>query len=380
MKNLTIMSEKNYLNNMKPILIKACLFAAIIAGLSACSKNKPDEEQEPPFAVTDTLLRRMQFEKVTVQPVKSELKLSGKIIPDENNVVKVYPTLGGFVQDVKVQLGDYVEKGQTLAMIKSGDVAEYEKQLIDAQSDLLIAEKNLNVAQDMYASKLYSEKELVIAKKELEKSKAELNRMKEVYSVYNIDKNSDYVIKAPISGFVIERKIAQNMQIRSDLTDNIFTISQLNEVYVLANVYETDIAKVKEGYEANVTTIAYPDKVFTGRVQNIYKIIDPNTKTMLARIKLDKDNAQYQLKPDMFCAITLHYAEDEVMESIPAGAVIFDKSKNFVMVFKDKDHIDTREVEVYKTVDSTAYIKSGLKPGETVITKYQLYIYDALND
>lgn len=232
----------------------------------------------------------------------------------------------------------------------------------------------------MYASKLYSEKELIIAKKEVEKALAEQNRMKEVYDVYNIDKHSDYIVKSPISGFVIEKKISQDMQLRSDLTDNVFTISKLNEVFILANVYETDIDKVKEGYSAQVRTIAYPDDVLKGKVFKVYNIIDPVSKSMLARIKLDTDNSQYKLKPDMFCAVTLHYKEDLNMVTIPSSAVIFDKSKNFVMVFFDKNHIETREVEVYKTVNDAAYIKRGIKTGESVIVKYQLYIYDALND
>lgn len=373
------MLEKNYSNNMIQNFIKTIFVTVIFLGAFSC-KNHPEEKKDEGFVLSDTLFNRMKLEKVTIQPVQSEIKLTGKVIADENNVVKVYPLLGGFVQTVNVQLGDFVEKGSPLAVIKSGEVAEYEKQLIDAQANYLIAQKNLSVAQDMYASKLYSEKELIIAKKELDKAQAEQNRIKEVYDVYNIDKHSDYIVKSPISGFVIEKKINQDMQIRSDLTDNIFTISKLNEVFVLANVYETDIDKVKEGYAAKIKTLAYPDDVLTGKVFKVYRIIDPGTKSMLARIKLDTDNSEYKLKPDMFCSVALHYQEDITMETIPAAAVIFDKSKSFVMVFKDKSHIETREVQVYKMVNDAAYIKSGVHTGESVITKYQLYIYDALND
>jgi cobalt-zinc-cadmium efflux system membrane fusion protein len=355
------------------------IIVGMLITLVACERKAPEEAPKG-FELSDTLAKRIKIDTVKDRVVQNELKLTGKIVADENNVVKVYPLVGGYVQDVNVQLGDKVTKGQTLASIKSGEVADYERQLIDAQSDLLVAQKNLSVAEDMYAGKLYSEKELVNAKKELEKAQAELNRVKEIYSIYNIDQHSDYIVKAPISGYVIEKKINKNMQIRSDLSDNIFTVSELNDIYVLAKVYESDIPKIQLDYEADVTTVAYPDKVFHGKVCNIYNIIDPETKTLPVRIKIDKINTDVQLKPEMFAAVTLNYQENKTLPSVPAAAVVFDKGRNFVMVYNSRSNIETREIEVYKTTGDISYISSGLKAGDKIISKYQLYVYDELND
>ena len=168
------------------------------------------------------------------------------------------------------------------------------------------------------------------------------------------------------------------MLIRSDNTQNIFTIAQIDEVWIVANVYESDISKVHEGMDATVKTLSYPDKVFSGKVAKIYNMLDPQTRTMKVRIILQ--NPGFLLNPEMVATVSLVYREQEEYPSIPASAVIFDKSANFVMIFRDRAHVETRPVSIYKTADSRSFIQSGLKPGEVIISRNQLYIYDELND
>jgi cobalt-zinc-cadmium efflux system membrane fusion protein len=146
----------------------------------------------------------------------------------------------------------------------------------------------------------------------------------------------------------------------------------------MANVNESDIEKVKLGEDAAITTLSYPDKVFKGKVDKIFNVIDPQTKAMNARVKLQ--NTDFLLKPDMNASIKLSFNENESMISVPSSAIIFDKSKNFVMIFKDRNNIETRQVDVYRQVGDITYVSSGLKENEKVITTNQLFIYDALND
>lgn len=345
--------------------------------MSSCGGNNTTEVP-PPFQLTDTMLARTKFADASLQQLKNELKLFGKIAADNNKLVEIVPVVGGYVTAVNVELGDYVEKDQTLAVIRSGEVAEYEKQRLDAQSDVLLAEKNLQVARDLFNSKLSSEKEVLAAEKELEKAQAELQRVSEVFSIYSLSNNAQYFVKAPISGFVVEKRINRDMQLRSDRSENIFDIAQIDEVWVLANVNESDIAKIKLGYDAAVQTISYPDKIFNGKVDRIFNVIDPETRAMKVRIKIP--NKDYLLKPEMNCYITLHYEEDKKMIAVPASSLVFDKSKTFVMVYKDRANIETRAVEVFRQVGDVAYISNGLQEGEKVISKNQLLIYDALND
>lgn len=346
---------------------------------TSCSKKENSADKvKSTFVVSDTMMKRIKLDTVKKEIVKSRLLLTGKIFPDENKVIDVFPLVGGNVKDVFVELGDFVHKGDVLAVIKSGEIADYERQLIDAQSDLLVAQKQLSVTQDLFEGKLTSEKDLVSAKKEVEKAQASLNRINEIFKIYNIGKESDYVIKAPISGFVVDKNINRDMQIRSDKTDHVFTISQLDELWVIADVYESDISKIQLGYNAEVNTISYPDKTFIGKIDKIYNVLDPATKTMKIRIKIN--NSELLLKPEMHATIVLSYNENYSLESVPSKAVIFDKNRNYVMVFKDKYNIDTREVEVRKSLGDVSYMAKGLKEGEIVISQNQLLIYDALND
>ena len=216
------------------------------------------------------------------------------------------------------------------------------------------------------------------AKGQVAKAISQLNRIEETYKIYNIKGGSIYQVTAPISGFIIQKSINQDMLLRNDRSENIFDIAEISEVWAMANVNESDIEKVKLGEDADITTLSYPDKVFKGKVDKIFNVIDPNTKAMNARVRLS--NKDFLLKPDMNASIKLSFNENESMIAVPSTALIFDKSKNFVMIFKDRNNIETRQVEVYRQVGETTYISSGLKENEKVITNNQLFIYDALND
>jgi cobalt-zinc-cadmium efflux system membrane fusion protein len=219
---------------------------------------------------------------------------------------------------------------------------------------------------------------MLAANQEKRNAEASLKRIKEIFSIYSIGRNSDYIVKAPASGFIVEKKINNDMQVRPDNTDNLFTISSMNEIWVMANVYESDIAKVKEGYDVNVSTISYPDKVFKGKIDKIFNVLDPETRVMKVRIRLE--NPGYALKPEMFATVAVQYPENRELIAVPAKSVIFDRNKHYVMVYQKRCDVDTREVDVYQTVGDVAYLNKGLKAGEKVISKYQLLVYDALND
>ncbi len=346
-------------------------------GLVACTKNE-FKEMQVAFYMSDKMMELCEFAEVKIEPVRSELKLFGKIAADNNRMAHVYPVVGGSVLKINVELGDYVQQGQVLAVVRSSEVADLQKQRLEAQLNIALAEKNLQVIKDLYEGKLASDKDLISAQKELEKARAELARINEVYSIYGLKAGSIYNITAPMSGFIVQKDINQNELLRSDKSDVLFTIAQIDEIWVLGNVNESNIARVKVGTKALVNTISYPDKTFEGRVDKIFNAIDPETKAMKVLVKIK--NNDLLLKPEMSATITLLIDENAEMPAIPASALIFDKNKTWVMVFKDRNNIETRQVEVYRQMSAIAYITKGLQAGEKVISKEALFIYDALND
>jgi membrane fusion protein, heavy metal efflux system len=350
----------------------------ISAFLTGCGKKEEIAEKKDPFCITDTVMRQMKLDTVAEREVENELNLTGKVTFNEDKVVNVYPLAGGHVESLKVELGDYVKKGQVLATIRSSEIAEFENQMISAESNLSIAKKNMEVAEDMFKSGLNSEKDVVTARLDLQKAKSELSRIREVMKIYGVQNQPIYSVKAPISGFIVKKDISENMELRTDNPQQLFTISDLDNVWVMANVYESDIAKLQTGYEVSIKTISYPDKTFTGKIDKIFNVIDPETKVLKVRIVLS--NKDYLLKPEMFANITVKFAGNRKMASLPEDGVIFDKNKNFVMVYNDKCNVETREVKVYDTIEGYSYIENGLKDGDVIISKYQLLVYDALND
>lgn len=354
------------------IAVAAALF------LSACHNEKPKEVSLETFVLSDKMMATTKTAPVQLLPVKNEMLYYGKITADNNKMIEVYPVVGGNVTKVYVELGDYVQKGQLLATIRSTEVAGFEKEYEDAQNDELVAQNNLKVAQELFEGKLNTERDVIEAKSELEKAQSQLQRIKETYQIYNIKKGATYEVRSPLSGFVIQKGINQDMLLRNDRSDNIFDIAEINEVWAIANVNESEINQVKLGIDAAVTTISYPDKVFSGKVDKIFNIIDPETKAMKVRVKLD--NPGFMLKPEMRATIKMSYTEDRSMMAVPSSAIIFDKSKNYVMIFKDRNYIETRQVEVMRQVGDVTYISNGVKEGEQVMTANQLFVYDALND
>lgn len=365
---------------MKNIFITLSIFSLVGILLGSCKKNEAPKEEKPKetsFALTDTMMSRIALDTVRIMPVKTAFQLNGKVTPDDNAVADVYPLAGGQVLSVSGNVGDFVQKGQTLVVIRSTEVASYDRELADAQNDLLVAEKNLKVQRDLFESRLTSEREVYAAQKAVENAQNSINRIKEIRNIYNIGNNSEYTVRAPISGFIMEKNVTKDMVLRSDKQDKIFTLMQTNDVWVTANVYETDISKVGQGVPVDVTLISYPEEVIHGKIDKIINMLDPETKTMKVKIKVPNNGGK--LKPEMIATVTLYVDEHTKLPAVPSSAIVFDANKHFTMVFTAKNRIETREVEVVRVAGPITFVR-GLKEGDVIISKNALFIYDAIND
>jgi len=355
------------------------LLAASVFYFIGCKDKAPETIVDTKFCLTDTLIRNIQIDTVKESTVQNIVTLSGKIEANEDKWVKVFPVVGGVVEEMKVELGDYVKKGQTLAVIRSSEIAEYQSQSSYADATVKIAQKNLVAAKEMFNSGLATEKDVVAAETDLEKAKADLKRMQQTTAIYGARGNAIQTITAPVSGYIIEKNVTDKMQFRVDGAQPFFIIANLDEVWVMANVFESDIAKIKIGDEADIKLIAYKDKTFTGKVDRIFSMLDPQSRVMKVRIRIP--NSGNLLKPEMFAQINIRYDDGkESLPSVPAGVVIFDNNKNYVVVYSDKCHMENREVELLQTIGDRTYILKGLAAGERVISKYQMLVFGALND
>lgn len=351
----------------------------VIVSLWSCSKK---EEQKTPkakgFEMSNTMLQSITTTKAELRNIEDTYSFYGKIAADANSYIDVYPLVGGNVLSVNVELGDYVKKGQVLATIRSTELAEVQKDVSDAKTDLLVAQNNLRVAKEMYEGKLNTERDISEAKSQLQKAQDQMQRASAVSTVYNVKKGNIYSVLAPINGYIVHKDINKDMQLRSDRSENIFDVANTANVWAIMNVNESDIDKISLGMSAQVSTLSYPDKVFDGKIDKIFKIIDPETNAMQARVVLN--NANGLLIPESKATIKVSRSENKTALTVPSKAVIFDDNRSFVVVFKSRTDVKIKEVKVLKQFGNVTYISEGLNEGEQVITNNQLLIYRSLNN
>ncbi|ULQ51052.1 efflux RND transporter periplasmic adaptor subunit [Flavihumibacter fluvii] len=353
----------------------------IICCFSACQQKPVTEEKagKEKVCISDSLARIIQIDSAFTSNINDEVKLSGEVSFNDNKVVKVFPFSSGQILKVFVSLGDKVKQGQTLAVIKSAEVAGNYSDLSVANNDIAIAKKQMENASALFNNGIASEREYLEAKENYNKAISAADKIRTQININGkgqTSANGTYIIRAPISGYVVEKNAEQGSFIRNDNAQNLFTVGDINEVWIWANVYETDVAKVKEGYTAKVTTLAYPDRVFMGKVDKQNEILDPQTKVMKVRIAIKNDSLQ--LKPEMFANILVENKELRKIITIPSKAIVTDNGKNYVIVYHDRCSLELRQAEILKTVDGNTYISKGIAAGEKLICSNQILLYRAL--
>lgn len=357
-------------------------FSIITAALffSSCKNNENKTAADPKQPIiSDSTMQLLKIDSVQIRPVDEEVKLSGEVSFDENKVVKVYPFSSGQVLETNVSTGDYVHAGQVLATIKSADIAGNYSDLAVAGNDVAIAKRSMENAEHLYKNGIASEKDFIEAKENYNKAVSNANKIKQQIQINGGGRtaaNGTYVVTAPRSGYVVEKLINPGNFIRNDNNSNMFTIGDINDVWIWANVYETDVAKVKTGYEARVTTLAYPDTVFIGKVDKVNQVLDPVTKVMKIKIVLPNQNGL--LKPEMFANVFITHQDGKKQLAVPATAVISENGKNYVVVYNSRNDVKVQEVTVTKTNTAYSFIASGVTEGQRIITQNQILVYRKL--
>jgi cobalt-zinc-cadmium efflux system membrane fusion protein len=360
---------------MKQYLI---LLLSIVICCSACEKKETQEATQK-FVLSDTMAHMIRIDSVRFCNMSNELILSGQVGFNENNVIKIFPRSSGQVLECKVSLGDKVSRGQVLTVIRSADVAGNYSDLNSSNADVAIAKRQLDNTESLYKNGIASEREYTEAKESYQKMLAAKNKVLSSISINGGGKSNAtgvYVLTSPIDGYVVEKKVNAGDFIRSDNGGNLFTISDLKTVWVYANVYETDIPKIKEGYDVEVSPVAYSDKVLYGKVDKVSQVLDPESKAMKVRIVLD--NSNMLLKPEMFTRVVVTNEEGTKALCIPTSAIVSQDGKNYVVIYNGKDDLKISEVNVIRTVNDQTFVSEGVAPGQRLVTRNQIFIFNQL--
>lgn len=356
------------------------LFIMIAYGIvfTSCKEPAQKANERIGYTIPDSIMKRMVIDTVKKCAVTDALTLTGSVDFNQDNQVNIYPLVSGNIQDVKVQLGDHVTAGQVLAIVKSSEMAGYSNNLVSAEANLSVSKKNLEAQKDLFASGLSSQLDVISAQSNYDQALAQLELVKRVLKINGNNTQGDYIIKAPISGFIVQKNITNNTSIRADNGASLFTISDLKNVWVQANVYESNISKVHTGDHVSITTVSYPDKVFEGKVDKVLNVLDPANKVMKVRIVLA--NPDYLLKPQMFTSVVVTNHENKEAICIPSKALIFDHSQYFVLLYKGKGVAEITHVQVLNNLGDKTYLSGGVKEGDQLVGSDAILIYEALNN
>ncbi|MCL2329217.1 MAG: efflux RND transporter periplasmic adaptor subunit [Bacteroidetes bacterium] len=341
-------------------------FAAIILLLQSCSSGKNNDENTQEGTIKKEFLTNIKTVKPTLSNQEQELILSGKVECDPNKVAYYTPLISGVITQTYFSLGDKVSKGQTMLNIRSAELSSL-------QSELAIARRNVQSAESMHEDKLISERELIEARSTYKKLQADL-------SLYGENKGGGvFAIKSPMTGFVVDKNASAGSTVSEGDTP-LFTIADLSTVWIIANVYAGDLQSVKEGMSVEITTLAYPNEVFSGKIDALSQVFDSEEKVLKARIVMP--NKDLKFKPEMSVVVKLRVETQCIASlqclSISSDALIFDDNKYFVVVETTPGNFEIREVQLQGHHQKTSYIRSGLNEDDEVVVKNQLLIYSEL--
>src|SRR5258708_8721980 len=353
--------------------------------ITSCGGDKKKESQQAPvmkdkLVLSESQMVHIKIDTVREQKLVDQLTAVCKVSFAEYNVVRIYPIVSGTVEKIFVSLGDYVSKGQALATLLSMDMSQIQRDHNIAKSNFSVEEKNLARAQELFQAGMMSEKEFATAKKDYNNALSEYNERTQILKLYGgsaNDLDAIYNVVAPRSGYIVERNVTEGTQIRNDNNTNIFTISDLKTVWVWANVHESDMAKVREGDEVSVKTIAYPDKVFTGKVKKIGKMLDPDSRVIKVRTELPNNDGL--LKPEMFASIVITSKVKKIILSVPQTSIVLENNRNFVMRENKPGEFEKVVVTLGKTFGEFYEVTGGINENDLIVSEGSLFVLAAFN-
>jgi cobalt-zinc-cadmium efflux system membrane fusion protein len=308
--------------------------------------------------------------KVETMQLPTTLKVNGSIAPDINRAVHVTSQASGRVVELKIRLGDSVNKGQVLLAIHSADLASAFSDYQKAAADARLANKALGRAQLLYSHGALAEKDLQQAADTEEKAQADVQNTEQRVRLLGGDPvrpGALIELHAPISGTIVEQNIAGFEGIKSlDNSPSLFTIADLSQVWVLCDVYENDLGAVHLGDIAEVQLTAYPDHRYHGKISDISRVLDPATRSAKVRIVLP--NRDGSLRPGMFAVATFRSRALQPEIVVPCTALIRLQDKDWV--FRKEGAQRFHRIEVH-TLSGVARgmqpIRDGLRAGDEIV-------------
>jgi len=360
--------------------------AASLTLLSGCSSTPsltPSQAGTHPelFTVPQDQMSHLQIVTVETSSLIRSLRLTGSVAFNGFDTTPVITQVGGPVSRIVVAPGEDVRRNQPLLYVASPDYSQSLANYLKARDAYQLADKNYARAKDLLDHHAIAEKDYEAAESARTQANADLGAAEESLRVLGITNpesmigkptKSEIPVLAPIAGEAVERLVAPGQVIQAGATQ-VFTISNMSSVWVMANIYQKDLPFVKIGDPTVVTTDSYPGTEFHGKISYIAAALDPNTRTLQARI--DVMNPDGKLKKDMYVVATVQGGTIQNALLVPVAAVMRDaENQPFVYVVNQSNQFARRPVTVGETNQTTAQLTGGVAPGDRVVGDGSLFL------
>jgi membrane fusion protein, heavy metal efflux system len=362
-------------NRVSQWILLALLLASLGGGV-ACSKDTPAAASKAPVTLDPDVFdtdhpELFKTAKAQTRSLPTVVTANGTVSPDVTRTIHVTSLGAGRVIDLRVKLGDNVKKGQTLLVISSPDLSSAFSDYQKAQADEALSHKALERAQMLFDRGAVAAKDLETAQDTEDKAKVDLETAKHKVQILGADPAHPSPLidlRAPVSGTIVEQNVAGYEGVKSlDNTPNLFTIADLGQVWVVCDVFENDLGEVHLGDAAEIRLNAFPDRVFKGKVADISRVLDPNTRSAKVRIVLG--NADGSLRPGMYAVATFRSRKLTERVIVPSTAIMRLHDKDWV--FRKEGDKRFRKIVVQAdglAPDGMQEIRDGVKPGDEVVS------------
>jgi cobalt-zinc-cadmium efflux system membrane fusion protein len=317
---------------------------------------------------------------VVVAPAKKlrlagAINATGKVEANADRIAHVSPRIPGKIVAVRASLGDSVSSGQSLATLDSVELGEALNRYQQSKTKHALAQSNMDRIKGLVEKKIAARKDIFLAETDFKTAQTELHTDEERLSLYGVSaaeleasnhRKPLLPVRSPIAGIITEKHAIVGEL--SDPSKSLYTVADLSSVWVMVDINEKDLSRVRTGQNATVIIGAYPDLTFRGRINHLADAVDQATRTVKARIEVA--NPGRKLKPEMFATVELALAADAPpVLAVPEDALQEVNGRKVLFVAENDTEFELRPVETGRTAGGMVEIVSGLKEGERYAVK-----------
>jgi len=322
------------------------------------------------FAPNSPQLSSLKTSAVEEVPLPVSDVMNGRIAYDENVTSRVSSPILGRVVALHTEIGDKVQRGSVLADIDSPDLGTADADWRKAQADELRKKLAFERAKTLFDGEVLARKDYESAEADYAQAKAETRRAQQRMKNLNASGNEDgrFGLKSPIAGVVADKQINPGLEVRPDLPNSLFTVTDLSQLWVIVDVPAPGAAQVHAGQAVSIETDAYPGQRFDGKVTLVGLALDPTTRRIQVRCAVK--NEDKKLKPEMFARVSF-LTDDHARKAvqIPNGSIFVDGAHSYVFVETQPGSFEKRRVTVKVKGYESSFVDSGLAQGERIVSE-----------